>query len=51
MREWLGLRFRTDEGFFTVIAAVEGFPNLEQFVKISRHGVLNEVIGSASALL
>jgi hypothetical protein len=56
-----GFRFQTGKGFFSVnglhppafqviIAAVERLPNLEHFVKISRHGVLNEVVRSASAL-
>ena len=57
----VGLRFETGKGFFAVnrlhpaafevlIAAVERLPNLEYFVKISRHGVLNEVVRSTSAL-
>lgn len=56
-----GFRFQTGKGFFSVnglhppafqvvIAAVERLPNLEHFFKISRHGVLNEVVRSASAL-
>ena len=58
----LSFGFQTGKGFFAVdwlhpaafevvIAAAECLPNLQHFVEISCHGVLNEVVRSPSALL
>ena len=36
--------------FDVVVAAVEGLPNLEDFVKIARHSVLDDFVGCAATL-
>ena len=36
--------------FDIVVAAVEGLPNLEDFVKIARHSLLDDFVGCAATL-